>query len=380
MKPHTDKPSLRTDKCISIVFIGVIVVCGAFSWSGLRIDQTSFTAKNIFNGSAAQSLESHYDQRFALKQLGTNSWGALEYTLFGEGRQGVVVGNGGWLFSNEEFYAQDAQNHLQQNLAYIGWVAEKLATAQVQLLVVPVPAKSRLYAEYLGNQQPNNAYRELYSSLTRSLREANIHSLNTLALMEQQKNHNTPLFLRTDTHWSPEGAQLVARAVAYQLSDLELPSSDFTTEKVAEKNHRGDLTRFLPLSPWFDQLMPQADTLNVYRTYAAEDALFEEDALFGDEDHSPAVALVGTSYSADPQWNFEGALKQHLNTELSNFAQSAQGPLAPMNTFLEQQLNNLPELQVVIWEIPERYLLVGYPELYPEAHSNISGKTVAVNQ
>ena len=134
---------------------------------------------------------------------------------------------------------------------------------------------------------------------------------------------------------------------------------------------------FWPLSPWFDQLMPQADTLNVYRTYAAEDALFEEDALFGDEDNSPAVALVGTSYSADPQWNFEGALKQHLNTELSNFAQSAQGPLAPMNTFLEQQLNNLPELQVVIWEIPERYLLVGYPELYSEAHSNISRETVA---
>ena len=109
--------------------------------------------------------------------------------------RGVVVGNGGWLFSNEEFYAQDAKNHLQQNLAYIDWVAEQLATAQIQLLVVPVPAKSRLYAEHLGKQQPNDAYRELYSSLTRSLREANIRSLNTLALMEQQKNHNTPLFL-----------------------------------------------------------------------------------------------------------------------------------------------------------------------------------------
>ena len=70
----------------------------------------------------------------------------------------------------------------------------------------------------------------------------------------------------------------------------------------------------------------------------------------------PSVALLGTSYSANPNWNFEGSLKLALNKDLINFATEGEGPFIPMIDFLERHLKTLPSLELVIWEIPERYL------------------------
>ena len=68
------------------------------------------------------------------------------------------------------------------------------------------------------------------------------------------------------------------------------------------------------------------------------------------------VALVGTSYSANPAWNFAGALRQHLQRDLSNHAEDGQGPIVPMLKYLQsEEFKNSPP-QLVIWEFPERYL------------------------
>jgi alginate O-acetyltransferase complex protein AlgJ len=125
----------------------------------------------------------------------------------------------------------------------------------------------------------------------------------------------------------------------------------FVTETVQTRSHQGDLTRFLPLAPLFESLMPQADRLQQRETHAAEAG---GDDLFGDSDLP--VALVGTSYSANPSWNFAGALREHLQRDLANYAEEGGGPLVPMLKYLQsEELKNDPP-QLVIWEFPERYL------------------------
>jgi alginate O-acetyltransferase complex protein AlgJ len=81
-------------------------------------------------------------------------------------------------------------------------------------------------------------------------------------------------------------------------------------------------------------------------------------ALFGDQ--SFPVALVGTSYSANPQWNFEGFLKEALQTDILNAADEGRGPFETMKDYLEDDsfATNPPDL--IVWEIPERYLSVSY--------------------
>lgn len=57
----------------------------------------------VLNGRWAKAVETHYDDEFPIKRLGTNIWAALDYKLFNEGRKGVVLGRDQWLYSDEEF-------------------------------------------------------------------------------------------------------------------------------------------------------------------------------------------------------------------------------------------------------------------------------------
>ena len=77
-----------------------------------------------------------------------------------------------------------------------------------------------------------------------------------------------------------------------------------------------------------------------------------------------AVTLVGTSYSAKSKsnvWHFDDALAQALGTEVLNAAQEGKGPILPMREYLKSQDRQDNPPQVVIWEIPERFLRVAYP-------------------
>src|SRR5690606_19340461 len=108
------------------------------------------------------------------------------------------------------------------------------------------------------------------------------------------------------------------------------------------------------LDPLFAELLPEFDQLPRHQTRTLEEQSSDSDSLFVDS--TVPVALVGTSYSANPKWNFDGALRQALGSDLLNFAEDGQGPLLPMLKFLQsEELREAPP-QWVIWEFPERYL------------------------
>jgi alginate O-acetyltransferase complex protein AlgJ len=308
----------------------------------------------VLDGSLAKSLERHYDEHFPLKQVGINLWAALEYLAFGEGRAGLVIGQDGWLYSDEEFDpVVDAQRQLRDNLALIRGVQRQLQERDIQLLLAIVPAKTRLYPEHTGAHQPSALQRSLYPRFHRAVRNAGIAAPDLLGPLQAAKSE-APMFLRTDTHWTPEGAEVAARAlseVVRSAVQLRGEPQEFVTETLETRAHQGDLTRFLPLGPLFESLLPSADRLQLRQTHAAGG---DGDALFAETDLP--VALVGTSYSANPAWNFAGALRQHLQRDLANHAEEGGGPLVPMLKYLQsEELNNAPP-QLVIWEFPERYL------------------------
>lgn len=124
----------------------------------------------------------------------------------------------------------------------------------------------------------------------------------------------------------------------------------------ASPPHSGDLRLFLPLDPLFENLMPPKEPLQKRVTHAVQAQAAGDDALFADSEMP--VALVGTSYSANPNWNFVGALKQALGSEVVNYSEDGHGPILPMLSYLKSDdFKNSPP-QVLIWEFPERYLPV----------------------
>lgn len=307
-----------------------------------------------FDGRLAKAFESHYDERFPGRTLGTNVWGAIEYLLFDEGRPGVVVGRDGWLYTDEEFktYA-DAEATVATHLALIRWVRDELARQGTQLVVAVVPSKARVYPEHLGDRRPAALQARLYERAQLALRDAGIAAPDLAAALAACKRQQ-PAFLRTDTHWTPAGARCAALAVR-GAAGIAPAAGPYYTQTARIEEHRGDLLRFLPLDPYFAGLLPSPDLVEVRQTERAADA---RDAAAGllDEVAAPRVVLVGTSYSADARWNLTGALQEALQQDVANFAAKGQGPFEPMLAYLlnSGELPTPPHL--LVWEIPERFL------------------------
>ena len=313
--------------------------------------------ESILNGDWAAAYQTAFEKSLALRAPAVNVWGVLEYTLFREGRPGVLVGEGGWLFTVEEFQTYpDGDAATEQNLGTILSVRDRLAAEGVSLVVVVLPAKASVYEEALGRYTLPDEARARYENLRGELLEHGIVAPDVLEALLEAKT-TAPVFLRTDTHWTPFGArvvaELVAREVRAKVPFEGLGETEFETQVSGSEPYSGDLSAFLPLGG-LKRLGPRADGLERFRTVplAAGNSLFGEVRV--------PVALVGSSYSANPRWNFGGALQNALQADVLNAAEEGQGPFAPMAEYLESDAFRNARPEIVIWEIPARYLPVMY--------------------
>ena len=141
------------------------------------------------------------------------------------------------------------------------------------------------------------------------------------------------MFLRTDTHWTPEGAEVAANAAGEnhrrQVPAQRRAAALCHRSRADEGPHKGDLRLFLPLDPLFENLMPPQEPLQ-----NAQHRGRRVSSQAGTTPCSPTTRyrshLVGTSYSANPNWNFVGALKQALHSDVVNYAEDGHGPILPM--------------------------------------------------
>ena len=311
--------------------------------------------ERILNGDWAAAYQDAFEEELALRAPAVNLWGVLEYTLFREGRPGVLVGEDGWLFTTEEFQTYpDGAAATRENLETILSVRDTLAAEGASLVVVVLPAKASVYEETLGRYTLPDEARARYETLRGELLERGIVAPDVLeALLEAKRK--APVFLRTDTHWTPFGARVVAELVASEVRTRVpfegLGETEFETQILGPESYRGDLLAFVPLGS-LKRWGPQADGLERFRTVPLEAG----SNLFG-EPRVP-VALVGSSYSVDPRWNFGGALQNALQADVLNAAEEGRGPFTPMAQYLASEVFRNARPELVIWEIPVRYLPV----------------------
>lgn len=348
---------MKSPNAMIAVFVVAPFVVLVGAWSLVSAAPYAAPADTpLLNGSASSAFESHFDEHFPLSDLGKNAWAAMQYTLLGEGQDGLVIGDDNWLFTEQEFSpAADAKANYTSNIEQIVAVRRLLHDEGIALQVALVPSKARLYPEHLNGRVPAAIHRHLYRQARQSLLAAGLFVPDVHAALARCKQ-SSHVFLRTDTHWTPDGAtcaagHLAGTAPTRQALAGTSPTA-YETRVVGVDTHRGDLQNYLPLAPWFAVLQPAADTIRVLET-TADDAVGD---LFGAAT-KPPVALVGTSYSANEAWHFHDALRQALQRDVINLAEEGQGPITPMISLLDSgELLQLSP-QLVIWEIPERYLI-----------------------
>jgi alginate O-acetyltransferase complex protein AlgJ len=127
--------------------------------------------------------------------------------------------------------------------------AKQLKARGIEFVFVPIPVKATIYPDWLSAHSkevvPNVAGRQLFDEL----RKVDVRVLDPGDALrdERRRNPNAPLYLKTDTHWTPLGAAVVARWVGAELLKTGAASgAEKFTEQPTEVAFVGNLTNMLP--------------------------------------------------------------------------------------------------------------------------------------
>lgn len=308
------------------------------------------------NGRITSAIDGAYKEELPVRPHSVDILNAVTYVLFKEGRRGVVVGQKGWLFTSEEYdWTPGSSANLEANLRHVAAITGELKRRGIAVEIALVPEKSDIYANLLLKKRPAahdgkyDAVRHRLSALTGAI----IPNLRDV-LLEARKHGD--VFFPTDTHWSVAGAGVAAVQLASAFPNAATTTeTEFSLKTTPTVSYSGDLLRFLQLGP-FSALLPEtADAVTPLVAVATEGSV--DDFLAEPSTTSaPQVALVGTSYSANPTWSFEAQLKSSLGRDVVNLAKAGHGPMEPMEAFLKQVRAGDISVEAVIWEIPLRYL------------------------
>lgn len=316
---------------------------------------------SIIRGEWASRYQAAFEEGLLIREPATSLWSLFRYLVFREGREGVLIGTDGWLFTSEELeYYPDEAAQTERWLDYAAEVRDRLAERDIGLVVALVPAKARIYEANLGRYRLPGYVRPRYERFRLGLSERGIAAPDLVDALSPADSGGEQTFLRTDTHWTPAGALAAADALSGSIASVLETKNASRTRFVRDAGesvvHRGDLLTFLPLGPFAERFGPEPDRVREVSTSRADD---REAGLF--DDVSIPVTLVGTSYSAGELWDFAGAIRATADADVLNVATQGEGPFVPMRDYLE--LGEIEETQpvLVVWEIPERYVPVSYP-------------------
>ena len=231
-----------------MLLIGVVPLLELVHWAGSAEARLDDSAR-------AEDLEGWLEERSGLREMLLPRVQRVLHPL-GLGNEQVYLGREGWLFYRPDvehltgagFLTQPEDPGDDPSSALID-LHRQLAERGIRLLVVPVPGKASVYPEKLspgvfsGLRNPSTL--NLYRRLTRE----GVQVLDLLPeLLQAKLNSLQPLYLATDTHWSPSGMHLAARLLAARIRPWLGPPStwlDFRRSK-AEIESRGDTARMLP--------------------------------------------------------------------------------------------------------------------------------------
>ncbi|WP_269582910.1 alginate O-acetyltransferase AlgX-related protein [Roseibium sp. Sym1] len=356
-----DNPLATTVRYLPTFFSAAMCMFGIYAfvhfWNSEALQehrQKPVSAQDIIQGREALALEEIFKDEFPIRNFATGLMNAISFGVFDEARKGLVKGTDGWLFSDEEFtWNRESTATLNEHLAFVEETVFDLTHKGVTVVAVLIPEKADIYSDQLGKIEQPSMRATYYETVRRRLmaiEHLKVPDLRRdfLAAREQEK-----VFLKSDTHWTVFGAGVAANTVAATLENVAgLKETTYELKPQPEIAHKGDLynfAEFSAFSPYFDQ---PAEPVTRLDAVAAELGL---DDLFADEEAGPEVALVGSSYSANPLWSFEAQLRAATRADLINLAAEGEGPFKPMESFLKEEVAGLSDLKVVIWEMPLRY-------------------------
>lgn len=351
------------------LLVGVPLVQGLVEYrrgdplGALAILDTAPTAAGL------RSYERGLEEANVFARLLRPGYQFVQFAWLHDGGDKALVGRDGWMFYKPGFDAAVARTpatataSTNDPVAAIVHFRDLLVARGVQLLVVPAPNKETIYPDQLTRRAPVGQV--LVPPATRRflhrLRDSGVECVDLFEVFGHARAAapaGPSLYLAQDSHWSPAGVALAARAVAARLQALgwvRPGTQAFEAVPVPVTRH-GDVLR-LAQSPSIEQAFPpesvpclQVRALDTGRPYA--------------DDPAAGVLVLGDSFLRIYQQDEPGAAGfiAHLARELQQPVTSLVSD-GGASTLVRQELHRRPALlahkRVVVWEFVERDLLTG---------------------
>jgi len=277
--------------------------------------------------------------------------------------QELELGHDQWLFREHDLISEFGPN--QRGYNGLRMLNNALASRGTVLVIVPLPTRGIVHPEKLRESEFSYTHAaKNYSLYLNRLRKVGLQ-VPELSLLTKG-DQTLPLYFARDHHWTPAGAEKTAELVAqllFQSGSLkDIPTLEFTTNKIKSDSNPGSYSRAaLELC----NIEYPAEAFEVYYTESEID-LFAEVA--------PAdVVLVGTSNSNGSKvFNFDGFLRSSLGVDVMNMATSGGGFDESLLEYLSSIEFRTKPPKILIWEVPGYYSL-NRPSFYEELE-NILGE------
>lgn len=275
--------------------------------------------------------------------------------VLGTGNEQVVPGRGGrdgWLFYRPAVdsltgpaFPEDARSALLDLHRY-------LADRGIRMVVLPVPVKAAIHPEKLTSRPVRPPVRN--ASWERFVRFLEREGIAVLDLAPAR-----PQFLATDTHWTPDGMELAAKALADWIRASVPLEGRETVWKREERQveGQGDLARMLELPPGQTLFPPQRVTVRAVPDWRP--------------DPSAEVLILGDSYTnvysrPDLGWGTGAGLAEqlafHLRRPVDRIAVNAGGAWASRQALARELAagrNRLAGKKAVVVQFSARELAFG---------------------
>ncbi len=269
----------------------------------------------------------------------------------------IQAGREGWFFYKPDLrFLIEPWGGREAVLSAIRVFHDDLAARGIRLLVLPAPGKPSIYPDMVTARAGAAGAPHARDTIAR-LREMGIDTADLFELFASHRAR-TALYLRQDTHWSPEGMQLAAHHVAGELLRrgwVDKGAARHRLETVELARH-GDVLR-MARSPQLLAAHPP-ETMRCARVVDAGTGEAVQDAPDSE------VLVLGDSFLRIYERDEPGSagFSAHLAHALGR-------PVASIindggaSTLVRQELNRKPELlrnkKVVVWEFVERDLRFG---------------------
>lgn len=240
-------------------------------------------------------------------------------------------------------------------IARMAVLSKVLAAGGTTLVYVTIPTKSAvmpalLPASAADYQFDSTTAKMVYEDIITRLKGHGILAPDLLAALAEA-NPKAPPFFKTDFHWTAEGAQLAATAIADAMKTepffATLPHADYMTTSGPMTASFSTMRR--TLQTFCKTELPTVEG-KAEVTSKSADPTQKADIFGGDQ--GAQIVLVGTSFSDAPLANFAGYLSQSSGLDVLNYAVTGGNQFGAITSYLISRDFAEARPRFLVWENP----------------------------